>query len=199
MHAERVIIFDTKDVEKTEIQVLLKRKNVVCIGVVNVPENLCERKRKSFETSMWMEIKDARAISTGKKYPLLNLPLLPRKDPGVETQAQTILGKFSTHEYRTTDRTFESNGLTTGSQKLRAAIMEFFSHYRSPSARHKYPILSTCEFEKEFEHFEKYIKAYWSLKTCEQFYMSIRTNAVESFFATPLFYVRRIQYFLELK
>ena len=67
--------------------------------------------------------------------------------------------------------------------------MSFFSHYRSVETQEKYPVLCSSELEKEFKEFEDYIKNYWSLKTCESFYLGVRTNSVESFFATRLFHV----------
>ena len=50
-------------------------------------------------------------------------------------------------------------------------------------------MLMFAEFEDEFVQFENYVKAYWKLETCERFCLSIRTNKVESFFSTRLFYV----------
>ena len=118
------------NVKEKEIQMLLKNENVECIGVVNAVGHLNKKKRQSFKTSMWMEIKDAKSQrSIGKKFPLLNLALLTKKDPQGELQGQTVLGKFSTHEYRVTDQNYETDGVLTGPQKLQSSIMGFFQHY----------------------------------------------------------------------
>ena len=53
-------IYDKMNVREKEIQMLLKNENVVCIGVVNAVEHLNQKKRQSFKTSMWMEIRDAK-------------------------------------------------------------------------------------------------------------------------------------------
>ena len=85
------------NVREKDIKMLLKNKNIMCIGVVNAVGNLNKKKRPSFKTSMWMEIKDAKSPrSIGRKFPLLNLALLTKKDPQGELQGQTVLGKFST-------------------------------------------------------------------------------------------------------
>ena len=61
--------------------------------------------------------KDAKSQrSIGKKFPLLNLTLLTRKDPQGELQGQTILGKFSIHKYRVTDKNYNTDGVLTGPQ-----------------------------------------------------------------------------------
>ena len=67
--------------------------------------------------------------------------------------------------------------------------MEFFNHYRSPKSQEKYEILKTDTFKSEFDQFEEYIKSYWTLGVCERFCLSVRTNSVESFFATRLYFV----------
>ena len=69
--------------------------------------------------------------------------------------------------------------------------MGFFDHYRSVKAHGNYPVWKCSQFQQEFTTFEKYIEQYWSLKTCKQFYMSIRTNSV-SFFSTRLFDVPNV-------
>ena len=119
-----------KKAQKIEIIILKKNNNVLCVGVANVVTHLHKSKKQSFTTSMWMEIKDAKSQrSIGTKFPLLNLALLTKKDPQGELQGQTILGKFSTHEYRVTDKSYETDELSTvstGPQKLRSAIMGFF-------------------------------------------------------------------------
>ena len=68
-------------------------------------------------------------------------------------------------------------------------IMQFFKHYHSLEAQQKYSVLESSEFKKEFKLFEDSMKEYWSLKTCENFYLGVRTNSVESFFSTRLFHV----------
>ena len=186
---KKVILFDLKDAEQIEIQRMQQNDNILCVGVTNVFEHLSVGKKQSFKTSMWMEMKDAKSHrSIGKKFPLLNLPLLTKKDPGGECQGQNILGKFRTHEYMITDKIFESDEVSTGPQKFRFEMLQFFDHYRSAPTLEKYPTLACAKFEQEFQQFENYINDYWSLKTCTQFYKSIRTNSVESFFATRLFF-----------
>ena len=60
-------------------------------------------------------------------------------------------------------------------------------HYRSAKAKEKYKILKSSEFDRELTIFENYIKEYWNVDTCEKFALSVRTNSVESYFATRLF------------
>ena len=72
--------------------------------------------------------------SVGKKFPLLNLSLFTKKNPDGEFQGQSMLGKFSTHEYRCTDKSYEANIDSSSAQQLQNAIFRFFDHYRSISA-----------------------------------------------------------------
>ena len=53
-------LFDKMNEKEKEIPIQLKDENVVCIGVVIAVEHLNQKKRHSFKTSMWMEIKDAK-------------------------------------------------------------------------------------------------------------------------------------------
>ena len=53
----KVNLFDKMNEKEKENPMLLKDGNVVCIGVVNAVEHLNQKKRHSFKTSMWMEIK----------------------------------------------------------------------------------------------------------------------------------------------
>ena len=189
---KRVILYDTKDETHAEIKTLRQNENLVCIGLENVEKNLSEKKKSSFVESKWIEIIDSRLNrSAGKKFPILNLPLFTKSTPGGETQGQTMLGKFSTHEFRCTDKSYEAVTGDGGSRahRLRSEILGFFKHYRSNEARTKYEMLNSVDFETEFIELEKYIKQVWSLETCNRFSLSIRTNTVESFFATRLFYV----------
>ena len=66
--------------------------------------------------------------------------------------------------------------------------MGFFDHYRTGEALEKYTALSSKEFVEEFKALEKYVEKYWSMATCEQFFLSVHTS-VESFFATRLYYL----------
>ena len=189
---KKVILYDTKNEMNTKIKTLRRNKNLVCIGVENVAENLSEKKKSSFRQSKWIEITDSRLYrGVGKKFPIL--PLFTKKNPEGETQGQTLLGKFSTHEFRCTDKSYEHvsregpEGVTRAS-RLRSEILGFFKHYRSKVTRSKYEILNCIDFETEFKKLEKEIKQLWSLETCNRFSLSVRTNMVESFFATRLFY-----------
>ena len=148
---KKVILFDLKDAKQKEIQRMQQNDDILCVGVANVSEHLSVRKKQSFKTSMWMEMKDAKSHSSiGKKFPILNLPLLTKKDPDGECQGQNILGKYSTHEYMITDQVFETDEVSTGPQKFRLAMLQFFNHYRSAQAREKYPTLTCAKFKQEF-------------------------------------------------
>ena len=109
--------------------------------------------------------------------------LFTKSNPEGEIQGQTLLGKFNTHEYRSTNKSYAN------AKELYADIHKFFTHYRSSEALAKYEVLGSANFEDEFKQFEKHIQNYWSLKTCENFWLSVRTNSVESFFATRLFFL----------
>ena len=186
----RVVIYDTKDKGQSEIQTMLRNKNLICIGVENAGEGICKNKRDTFEKSKWIEIIDSRLNrGSAKKFPLLNSALFTKTNPDGEVQGQTILGKYTTHEYRCTDKSYKSDENKSAAQRLQEKIFGFFTHYRSDEAQEKYEMLKFTQFQEEFQKFENYIKAYWKLKTCERFCLSIRTNSVESFFATRLFYV----------
>ena len=187
---KKVILYDTKDERHIEIITMRSDKNLECIGLQGVAENLSEKIKASFKESKWIEIIDSRFSRGGaKKFPILNLPLFTKRNPDGETQGQTLLGKFSTHEFRSTDKSYEAVGELTGAQGLRSEIFGFFKHYRSIEARTKYKMLNSPDFEAEFSKFEQFIKRLWSLETCKRFSLSVRTNMVESFFATRLFYV----------
>ena len=56
----KVNLFDKMNETEKEIPMQLKDENEVCNGVVNAVEHLNQKKRHSFKTSMWMEIKDAK-------------------------------------------------------------------------------------------------------------------------------------------
>ena len=106
---KRVVLYDIKYTQSSEMQEVLSHINVISIGVQNVEFNLNENLRKSFEGSKWIEIVDTRFYrSVGKKFPLLNLSLFTKKNPDGEFQGQSMLGKFSTHEYRCTDESYET-------------------------------------------------------------------------------------------
>ena len=69
----------------------------------NAKKGITSNAKKSFEKSGWIEIVDARLNrSFEKKYPLLNSVLFTKSNPEGEIQGQTLLGKFYTHEYRST-------------------------------------------------------------------------------------------------
>ena len=48
---------------------------------------------------------------------------------------------------------------------------------------------------EEFDILDKYVKEYWSMATCKQFYLSVPTTSVESFFATRLFHLPKNVFF----
>ena len=50
-------------------------------------------------------------------------------------------------------------------------------------------MLKSASFTIEFKQLEDHVKTYWTLEVCGQFCLSVRTNYVESFFATRLFFV----------
>ena len=100
-----------------------------------------------------------------------------------------MLGKFSTHEYHCTNKTYENDEKTSGAQKLRNSILGFFNHYRSNEAIEKYEVLGCSAFREEFKQLEDHVQLYWSINICKNFSESIRTNKVESFFATSLGFV----------
>ena len=106
----RVVMYDSKDIGQSEIQAMLKNKSVLCIGVKNAREGICEDKRETFEKSRWIEIIDSRFNrGSAKKFPLLNSALFTKTNPDGEIQGQTILGKFITHEYRCTDISYKDD------------------------------------------------------------------------------------------
>ena len=106
---KRVVLYDVKHRQSSELQEVISHRNVLSIGVQNVANNLNENLRKSFEGSKWIEMVDTRFYrSVGKKFPLLNLSLFTKKNPDGEFQGQSMLGKFSTHEYRRTDESYEA-------------------------------------------------------------------------------------------
>ena len=100
-----------------------------------------------------------------------------------------MLGKFSTHEYICTNKKYCCNSKKPAAQKLQDAILGFFTHYRSIVAQEKYEVLKSSSFKSEFKEFEKYVNSYWNLEVCGRFCLSVRTNYVESFFATRLYFV----------
>ena len=127
--------------------------------------------------------------SLSKKYPLLNSYLFTKKDPEGELQGQTILGKFSTHEYHCTNKSYENDEKTSGARKLRNKMLGFFDHYRSNEAIGKYEVLACRALREEFKQLEDHVQLYWSIGICKNFFASMRTNKVESFFATRLGFV----------
>ena len=187
---KKVVLYDTKDEQLREIKLLKRIETLVCVGAVKVAENLHVSKRATFKQSKWIELVDSRLNRrSAKKFPYMNSSLFTKTNPEGEVQGQTLLGKFNTHEYKCTNESYEDSTEKSGAQKLQDAILHFFKHYRSDKARKKYLFLQSSTFEDEFSQFEKDIQTCWSLKMCEQFYLSVRTNMVESFFATRLFYV----------
>ena len=193
----KVILYDTKDEQYEEVQLLIKDEHFLCVGVDDAADHVCKKKRASFKRSKWIEITDSRSYrSIGTKFPILNLSLFTKTNPDGEVQGQTLLGKFATHEFWCTDKCYAEVGRKTSAQQLRNAIMGFFDHYRSAETREKYKALNCAGFENEFCKFEDYIKQYWSLKVCKRFCLSVRTNTVESFFSTRLFYVPKHLKFL---
>ena len=161
----KVILYDTKYELDEKVKILRSNNNLLCIGVEDVAKNISKKKRTSFKESKWIEITDSRSCRrVGKKFPVLNLPLFTKTNPDGETQGQTLLGKFSTHEFRCTDISYEDFEEATRASRLRDDILRFFKHYRSKEARKKYEILNCVDFESEFSQFEKYIKQYWSLE-----------------------------------
>ena len=99
-----------------------------------------------------------------------------------------MLGKFRTHEFRCTDKRYDGSQNKSSGQQLQDAILEFFVHYRAEKAKEKYLFLKSKAFEEEFSEREKNVKMCWPLETCELFCQALRTNSVESFFATRLFF-----------
>ena len=170
---KRVVLYDVKHEQSSELKEVISHRNVASIGVQNVVNNLNENLRKSFEGSKWIEMVDTRFYrSVGKKFPLLNLSLFTKKNSDGEFQGQSMLGKFSTHEYRCTDKSYEANIDRSSAQQLQNAIFRFFDHYRSFSARKKYEVLDSPEFNTEFNLFETSIKKVWSLNTCNVLYIN---------------------------
>ena len=179
-----VVLYDLKNKHCREIKQLRENRNVFSIGVENALDGVCQKKRATFAKSKWIGIVDSRGNrSMAKKFPLLNSALFTKQTPECEIQGQTLLGKFTTNEYHSTDKTHKD------ATELYKTIMRPFSNYRSVEAREKYPVSGSSELEKEFKEFEDYTKNYCSLKTCESFYLGVRTNSVESFFSTRLFHV----------
>ena len=115
--------------------------------------------------------------------------LFTKSNPSGEAQGQTMLGKFTTHEYHCTNISYSDSEESRGAQKLQNAILGFFRHYRSVESRNKYEVLEDSEFQTEFRQLEEYVKACWSLETCKYFNLSVRTNSVESYFSKRLYYV----------
>ena len=145
---------------------------------------------KNLRNIKWIELIDSKFNrSYSKKFPILNFYLFTKADPDGEIQGQTMLGKFTTHEYHCTDIEYKDSPQKDSAQKLQDAILGFFEHYRTDEAKEKYSALDTRAFQEEFSQLEKHVKACWPIKTCELFSLSLRTNFVESFFATRLFYV----------
>jgi len=72
-----------------------------------------------------------------------------------------------------------------------------FQGDRSEEAKNKYEQLKTQAFKNEFDEFEEYVQDYWNLEVCRRFFMCVRTNATESFFATRLFWVPKNLNFLK--
>jgi len=68
---------------------------------------------------------------------------------------------------------------------------------RSDESKNKYEQLKTQAFKNEFDEFEEYVQDYWNLEVCRRFFMCVRTNATESFFATRLFWVPKNLNFLK--
>ena len=165
-------------------------EKILRVGVRNVAQNITKTKQNSFKQSKWIEMTDKRENrSLSKKFPLLNSYLFTKMDPAGEPQGQTMLGKLSTHEYHCTNKEYKNDDQVSGGQKLRNKILGFFKHYRSCEAKNKYKVLASAGFEQEFKQLEDHTKNYWSTKTCDKFSESVRTNKVESFFATRLSYV----------
>ena len=73
--------------------------------------------------------------------------------------------------------------------------MQFFIHYRSSKALEKYEVLTAKTFEDEFVLLEEHVKVYWSLVTCRQFFLCVRTTHVESFFSTRLYHLPKHIYY----
>ena len=100
-----------------------------------------------------------------------------------------MLGKFTTHEYYCTNKSYPDTDESRGAQKLQNAILIFFEHYRSDEARNKYKVLENSEFRTEFKQLELHVKACWSLETCQYFNLLVRTNSVERYLSQRLYYV----------
>ena len=176
---KKVILYDEKDSQLKVIKLPKRNENVICIGVQNAAENIHPNKRKSLRNAKWIELTDSklnRFIS--KQFPILNIALFTRSNPDAEVQGQTMLGKFTTHEYYCTNISYQDTDESSGAQKLQTAIFNFFKHYRSDEAQKKYEVLGNSEFQTEFKQLEKHVKECWSIMTCQYFNLSVRTNSV---------------------
>ena len=139
---QRVILYDTK-IMNDQIKFLLRESGVFGIGVENAKAGIIGNTKKSFEKSGWIQIGDARLNrSFAKKFPLLNSVLFTKSNPEGEIQGQMLVGKFNTHEYRSTNESY------TNAKELYADIKKFFTHYRSSDALAKYEVLGTSNFDE---------------------------------------------------
>ena len=94
--------------------------------------------RKTFKKSKWIELIDSKFNRFySKKWPNLNLYLFTKAYPDGEVQGQTMLGKFTTHEYHCTDIEYKDSPQKSSAQKLQDAIFGFFQHYRTDEAKKK--------------------------------------------------------------
>ena len=143
-------MYDIKDQKDDKVKTLLSNERVICIGASNVGNNLSVKYRASFKESKWIELTDRRSNrSFSKKYPLLNSSLFTKKNTLDEIQRQTLLGKFNTHEYYSTNTAYTTDHGNSGAEKLRKKILSFFSHYRSAEAKDKYEVLKSQVLEEE--------------------------------------------------
>lgn len=122
-----VVLYDLKNKHCREIKQLRENRNVFSIGVENALEGVCQKKRATFAKSKWIGIVDSRGNrSMAKKFPLLNSALFTKQTPvpECEIQGQTLLEKFTTNEYHSTDKTHKD------ATELYKTIMRPFSNYR---------------------------------------------------------------------
>ena len=57
---KKVILFDIKHSQHRDIKILKRNKNVICVGVKNVSENINLNKKDIFSNSKWIELIDSK-------------------------------------------------------------------------------------------------------------------------------------------
>ena len=150
----------------------------IIITIDNALEKMHKNVSSSFEKNGFIEICDSKLMRRrGKKFPRLNASIFTSENVEGHIQGTSTLSKFLTHVYFQTDTRHDS------AQALYDGIFEFFDHYCDHP---DYDITHSEHYKTELAKLRVFAEKQFTMKICEGLFRSIRTNSVESKFATRL-------------